>query len=146
MKIEGVKCLRYHRGIDGEGTCDTECQWFVEGYACPFWISEEEWKRDRELWREGMTIEEFEKRYGKKIRIDKETCEKLEKQVGEILPELVERFLVLRNWKPICPPDEYWEFAYKPDATYCAELIRDLAVEIIKIKNRLDKLEKVREK
>jgi len=79
------------------------------------------------------------------LNLDKKICEKLKKQNGEVLPKLVERFLVLRNWKEIHPPNEYWEFAYKPDATYCAELIRDLAIEIIKIKKKLNILEKVKE-
>lgn len=43
VKIEGYKCLAYFRGSDGCGTCDTECQWYVEGSSCPWWLTEEEW-------------------------------------------------------------------------------------------------------
>lgn len=44
-KVENVKCFRYHRGVDGLGTCDDGCQWFVSGAECPYWyITEAEWK------------------------------------------------------------------------------------------------------
>jgi hypothetical protein len=33
MKI-GYECTAYFRGIDGLGTCDTDCQWWFDG-ACP---------------------------------------------------------------------------------------------------------------
>jgi len=30
----GYECTSYFKGIDGLGTCDTECQWWHDG-ACP---------------------------------------------------------------------------------------------------------------
>jgi hypothetical protein len=71
------------------------------------------------------------------LNLEKEIVEKIELQEGKVLPEHVERFLAMRNWKEINPPPEYYTFAYKPNATYCAELIRDLSVEIIRIKKKL---------
>lgn len=69
-EVQGVECTRYHRGIDGEGTCDTRCQWSREGYACPFWVDEVEWEANKDKWNAGITIEKFAKDHGIEITID----------------------------------------------------------------------------
>ena len=33
MKVENQMCNAYFKGIDGLGTCDTDCQW--ESKDCP---------------------------------------------------------------------------------------------------------------
>ena len=70
--VRGIECSRYHRGIDGNGTCDTRCQWWVKGHACPFWVGEEEWEANKERWNKGITIEEFAKEHGIEVTIDYE--------------------------------------------------------------------------
>ena len=30
----GYICTNYFRGKDGQGTCDTECQWWKDGCVC----------------------------------------------------------------------------------------------------------------
>ena len=40
-RVEDKTCYAYFRGKDGLGTCDTECQWYVEGESCPWWEPEE---------------------------------------------------------------------------------------------------------
>ena len=42
--IQGHKCFAYFGGKDGEGTCDTECQWFLEGSDCPWWFTEDQYE------------------------------------------------------------------------------------------------------
>lgn len=68
-EVKGVICYRYYRGIDGRGTCDTDCQWWIDGFACPFWVDEEEWEEKQDRWQKGITIEEFAKNYGIEIRV-----------------------------------------------------------------------------
>ena len=41
--VQGHKCLAYFGGKDGQGTCDTTCQWFRENSDCPWWFTEEQW-------------------------------------------------------------------------------------------------------
>jgi hypothetical protein len=50
MKLEGVTCLRYHKGVDGLGTCDDKCQWWVEGTPCPYWFEESTYQRIKGIW------------------------------------------------------------------------------------------------
>ena len=38
MIVNGKTCHSYFRGCDGQGTCDTDCQWYCEGHDCPMWI------------------------------------------------------------------------------------------------------------
>lgn len=71
------------------------------------------------------------------LGLDKEIIERMRNQKGDVLPWLVERFLVLRNWRVEIAPKGYEEFDYAPDAVYVAQLVRDLAVEVIKIKKKL---------
>ena len=33
-EVKGIECTAYFRGIDGLGTCDTECQWFINVAKC----------------------------------------------------------------------------------------------------------------
>lgn len=50
------------------------------------------------------------------LGLDKEIIKEMRKQEGKILPCLVERFLVLRNWKHEIPPkgyEEWWKEATK---------------------------------
>jgi len=35
MKIKRQICGTYFGGIDGFGTCDTKCQWYVKNHLCP---------------------------------------------------------------------------------------------------------------
>jgi hypothetical protein len=35
MKIKRQKCNAHFRGIDGQGTCDTKCQWYRPKTKCP---------------------------------------------------------------------------------------------------------------
>ena len=42
-KVDGVECTNYFRGIDGRGTCDTECQWYVGKDKCPCSKGTEAW-------------------------------------------------------------------------------------------------------
>jgi len=37
MKVNGKTCYAYFRGCDGQGTCDTDCQWYREGKDCCMW-------------------------------------------------------------------------------------------------------------
>jgi len=97
------------------------------------WKGEVDKKEVRWMEEENSKIKPLEEELG----LSKKIVEKLEEQKGIVLSELLERFLVMRNWKEINPPPEYWEFEYKPDPTYLAMLVRDLAVEIIKIKEKL---------
>ena len=69
---------------------------------------------------------------------DSKTLKQIKKQNGEVLTPLVERFLALENWKVQIAPRGYEEFSYAPDTPYVAELVRDLAIEIIKIKKKLE--------
>jgi len=69
-EVRDVKCTRYHRGIDGKGTCDTRCQWWTDGYACPYWVSEEEWEANEDRWKKGYTIGDFAKDHSIEITID----------------------------------------------------------------------------
>ena len=70
-EIRGIKCTRYHLGSDGRGTCDTNCQWWHDGYACPFWVDEKEWETNKDRWNKGITIDEFAKEHNVEIIIDK---------------------------------------------------------------------------
>ncbi len=72
------------------------------------------------------------------IDIDSKTLKQIKKQNGEVLTPLVERFLALENWKVQIAPRGYEEFSYAPNTPYVAELVRDLAIEIIKIKKKLE--------
>jgi len=42
-EVAGVECTNYFRGIDGRGTCDTECQWFIGKEKCPCSKGTEAW-------------------------------------------------------------------------------------------------------
>ena len=69
-EVRGVTCTRYHGGIDGEGTCDTRCQWWVTGYACPYWVDDEaDYEIDEARWNKGITIKEFAREHGIEITI-----------------------------------------------------------------------------
>ena len=53
MKIIGKTCYAYFRGRDGEGTCDTECQWYPgENGVCPMQIPREDWDTESDLFRQ----------------------------------------------------------------------------------------------
>ena len=80
---------------------------------------------------------------GVEKEIDAKIIKMIKEQNGRVLSPLLERFLVLRNWEVDNPPPGYEEFAYAPDAVYDAELIRDLSIEIIKIKQKLGMIEEV---
>jgi len=81
--VSGVKCYRYHRGRDGEGTCSTCCQWWPKENGqpiknvCPYWISCDQWDTPQDIPKneKGMyciTWEEYETRYNTKIIIEEE--------------------------------------------------------------------------
>ena len=69
VKLKGVKCHAYFGGVDGNGTCDTVCQWWT-GYACPMWIGRDLWNTEKDIFRdkEEVTIKEFEKVMNVKIK------------------------------------------------------------------------------
>jgi hypothetical protein len=79
--VEGVECTNYFKGSHSIGDCDTSCQWFLDGMACPFWLDEKEYESNKCLFKlperkiEGTcfykspTIKEFEEYYHKKITI-----------------------------------------------------------------------------
>ena len=39
--VKGVKCHAYFKGIDGLGTCNTECQWYPPDGKCVMHTPEE---------------------------------------------------------------------------------------------------------
>ena len=41
-KVEGIECTNYFRGIDGLGTCDTKCQWYIPD-KCPCAKGQDSW-------------------------------------------------------------------------------------------------------
>lgn len=54
MIVINKKCHSYFRGIDGLGTCDTECQWWLNDYltddfGCFMWTPREKWKTNHPL-------------------------------------------------------------------------------------------------
>jgi len=67
--------------------------------------------------------------YLTKVGINKGIITLMKEQDGYILTPLLERFLVLENWR------RFDKEVYEYDLSYLAQLIRDLAVEIIKLKN-----------
>lgn len=40
--VKGVKCHAYFKGVDGLGTCNTECQWYPSNGKCVMHTPEEE--------------------------------------------------------------------------------------------------------
>lgn len=82
--VNGAKCHRYHAGRDGEGTCNTGCQWWPvdpetnekKKCLCPYWVPPEFWDTEKDLPKNevGMytisTFEEFGERYDTKITIE----------------------------------------------------------------------------
>lgn len=38
-------CHAYFRGGDAEGRCNTDCQWWVDGWPCEMWIPEKYWDK-----------------------------------------------------------------------------------------------------
>jgi len=46
----GYECTAYFKGIDGEGTCDTKCQWWNDGCICAkdhyFWDGKEHYSKE----------------------------------------------------------------------------------------------------
>ena len=43
-EVKGHECYAHFRGRNGNGTCDTECQWYREGNPCIMWIPKRLWK------------------------------------------------------------------------------------------------------
>ena len=45
-EVKGYKCHAHFRGSDGNGTCDTDCQWYHDGVPCVMWTPEKYWGKN----------------------------------------------------------------------------------------------------
>ena len=77
--------------------------------------------------------------YLTKAGLTKETIEKIAKQNGQVLPPLLEHFLIMGRWQEEFSKEERKDYGIPDTLTwedyyYLARLIRDLAVEVIKLK------------
>lgn len=49
MKVYGKTCYADFGGRDGEGICDTDCQWYPKTGECPMWIPHRDFDTEQDL-------------------------------------------------------------------------------------------------